>query len=172
MWQVALTGAAFYIKAFTLHQWSPECLTLRKIPVACPSISWDRLILCAGPVTILNWSFPRKDVARSVQAFQLALALRDEVADLEAAGCKIIQVLNMFSACIPAVQLYERDGFEPQYLTCRAISSVAANHRGIHRTVVLSRIVALCLRLTACITQIQAASLSRLLYNILAYIHH
>ena len=48
--------------------------------------------LSAGPVTILNWSFPRKDVARSVQAFQLALALRDEVADLEAAGCKIIQV--------------------------------------------------------------------------------
>ncbi len=50
--------------------------------------------LSAGPVTILNWSFPRKDVARSVQAFQLALALRDEVADLEAAGCKIIQVLE------------------------------------------------------------------------------
>ena len=49
---------------------------------------------CAGPVTILNWSFPRKDVARSVQGFQLALALRDEVADLEAAGCKIIQVLH------------------------------------------------------------------------------
>jgi methionine synthase II (cobalamin-independent) len=48
----------------------------------------------AGPVTILNWSFPRKDVVRSVQAFQLALALRGEVADLEAAGCKIIQVLD------------------------------------------------------------------------------
>ena len=43
-------------------------------------------------MTILNWSFPRKDVARSVQAYQLALALRGEVADLEAAGCKIIQV--------------------------------------------------------------------------------
>jgi 5-methyltetrahydropteroyltriglutamate--homocysteine methyltransferase len=43
-------------------------------------------------VTILNWSFPRKDVSRRVQALQLGLALRDEVADLEAAGCRVIQV--------------------------------------------------------------------------------
>lgn len=43
-------------------------------------------------MTILNWSFPRKDIPRSQQAFQLALALRDEVADLEKAGCKVIQV--------------------------------------------------------------------------------
>jgi 5-methyltetrahydropteroyltriglutamate--homocysteine methyltransferase len=43
-------------------------------------------------VTILNWSFPRKDISRQAQAFQLALALREEVADLEAAGCKVIQV--------------------------------------------------------------------------------
>lgn len=46
----------------------------------------------AGPVTILNWSFPRKDISRSAQAYQLALALREEVADLESAGCKVIQV--------------------------------------------------------------------------------
>jgi 5-methyltetrahydropteroyltriglutamate--homocysteine methyltransferase len=45
-----------------------------------------------GPVTIINWSFPRKDITRSEQAYQVALALRDEVADLEAAGCRIIQV--------------------------------------------------------------------------------
>lgn len=48
--------------------------------------------LRAGPVTILNWSFPRKDISRSAQAYQLALALREEVADLESAGCKVIQV--------------------------------------------------------------------------------
>ncbi len=46
----------------------------------------------AGPVTVLNWSFPRKDITRQAQAFQLAAALREEVADLEAAGCKVIQV--------------------------------------------------------------------------------
>ncbi|KAK9829533.1 hypothetical protein WJX72_006351 [[Myrmecia] bisecta] len=48
--------------------------------------------MLTGPVTILNWSFPRKDLRRQAQAFQLALALRGEVADLEAAGCKVIQV--------------------------------------------------------------------------------
>ncbi|CAL8468951.1 g8492 [Coccomyxa elongata] len=48
--------------------------------------------MLTGPVTILNWSFPRKDISRSAQAYQLALALREEVADLEAAGCKVIQV--------------------------------------------------------------------------------
>lgn len=46
----------------------------------------------AGPVTILQWSFPRCDVSRSEQAAQLALALRGEVEDLVAAGCRILQV--------------------------------------------------------------------------------
>ncbi len=50
-------------------------------------------------MTILNWSFPRKDISRSAQAYQLALALREEVADLEAAGCKVIQVCSYFSSC-------------------------------------------------------------------------
>ena len=48
--------------------------------------------LSAGPVTILNWSFPRKDITRKAQSYQLALDLRKEVAALEEAGCKVIQV--------------------------------------------------------------------------------
>lgn len=48
--------------------------------------------MLTGPVTMLNWSFARNDVSRSTTAFQLALAIRDEVADLEKAGCSIIQV--------------------------------------------------------------------------------
>jgi len=48
--------------------------------------------MLTGPVTMLMWSFPREDVSREVQARQLALALRDEVVDLEAAGIKIIQI--------------------------------------------------------------------------------
>ncbi|KAK7038688.1 methionine-synthesizing 5-methyltetrahydropteroyltriglutamate--homocysteine methyltransferase [Paramarasmius palmivorus] len=48
--------------------------------------------MLTGPVTILNWSFPRVDISRELQAQQLALALRDEVVDLEAAGIKAIQV--------------------------------------------------------------------------------
>jgi 5-methyltetrahydropteroyltriglutamate--homocysteine methyltransferase len=41
---------------------------------------------------MLNWSFPRKDLSRQEQASQIALALRAEAADLEAAGCAILQV--------------------------------------------------------------------------------
>lgn len=56
--------------------------------------SWMRSTpqIDAGPVTLLNWSFPRKDIPRSHQATQIALALREEVADLQAAGCRILQV--------------------------------------------------------------------------------
>ena len=48
--------------------------------------------MLTGPVTMLIWSFPREDVSREEQARQLALAIRDEVVDLEAAGIKIIQI--------------------------------------------------------------------------------
>jgi 5-methyltetrahydropteroyltriglutamate--homocysteine methyltransferase len=48
--------------------------------------------MLTGPITCLRWSFPRDDVHQSVQAQQLALALRDEVVDLEAAGVYVIQV--------------------------------------------------------------------------------
>lgn len=54
----------------------------------------DRLVkgMLTGPVTILQWSFVRDDQPRSVTAKQIALAIRDEVTDLEAAGIKIIQI--------------------------------------------------------------------------------
>jgi 5-methyltetrahydropteroyltriglutamate--homocysteine methyltransferase len=48
--------------------------------------------MLTGPVTCLRWSFPRDDIHQSVQAEQLALALRDEVVDLEKAGIDVIQV--------------------------------------------------------------------------------
>ena len=48
--------------------------------------------MLTGPVTILNWSFPREDVSLKEQALQIALAIRDEVLDLERKGIKIIQV--------------------------------------------------------------------------------
>ena len=48
--------------------------------------------MLTGPITCLRWSFPRDDVHQSVQAQQLALALRDEVVDLETAGVFVIQV--------------------------------------------------------------------------------
>jgi len=48
--------------------------------------------MLTGPVTMLEWSYVRDDQPRSETCRQLALAIRDEVADLEAAGVKIIQV--------------------------------------------------------------------------------
>jgi 5-methyltetrahydropteroyltriglutamate--homocysteine methyltransferase len=48
--------------------------------------------MLTGPVTILNWSFVRNDQPRSTTAYQLALALRDEVTELEQAGIGIIQI--------------------------------------------------------------------------------
>lgn len=48
--------------------------------------------MLTGPVTILNWSFPREDISLKDSTFQIALAIRDEVLDLEANGIKIIQI--------------------------------------------------------------------------------
>ena len=48
--------------------------------------------MLTGPVTILNWSFPREDIPIKQSVLQLALALRDEVLDLEKRGIKIIPV--------------------------------------------------------------------------------
>jgi 5-methyltetrahydropteroyltriglutamate--homocysteine methyltransferase len=48
--------------------------------------------MLTGPITLLRWSFPRVDVAPSETATQLALAIRDEIAELEAAGAQVIQV--------------------------------------------------------------------------------
>ena len=48
--------------------------------------------MLTGPVTILNWSFVRDDVPRSEACKQIALAIRDEVVDLEKAGAAMIQI--------------------------------------------------------------------------------
>ncbi len=48
--------------------------------------------MLTGPVTILNWSFPREDVSKKEMALQLALAIRKEVNYLEEQGTKIIQI--------------------------------------------------------------------------------
>ena len=69
-------------KAMTV-QWSEYAQSLSKKPVKG---------MLTGPVTILNWSFPREDIPRAVSCLQIAKALRDEVQDLEAAGIGIIQI--------------------------------------------------------------------------------
>lgn len=48
--------------------------------------------MLTGPVTILNWSFPREDISIRESIAQIALAIRDEVLDLEANGISVIQI--------------------------------------------------------------------------------
>jgi 5-methyltetrahydropteroyltriglutamate--homocysteine methyltransferase len=97
--------------AFTRHGWvqsyGSRCVKPAIIvgDISRPrpmSVAWSRFAqsltdrpmkgMLSGPVTMLQWSFPREDLPREVQARQLALALRDEVQDLEAAGIGVIQI--------------------------------------------------------------------------------
>ncbi|MCW8124978.1 5-methyltetrahydropteroyltriglutamate--homocysteine S-methyltransferase [Microbulbifer halophilus] len=64
-------------------EWSSYAQGLTKKPVKG---------MLTGPVTILNWSFPREDIPRSESCLQIAKALRQEVLDLEAADIGIIQI--------------------------------------------------------------------------------
>lgn len=70
----------------------PEAMTVREFKVAQDLTTKPVKGMLTGPVTILNWSFPRVDISRKEQAFQIGLAIRDEIADLEDAGCTVIQV--------------------------------------------------------------------------------
>ena len=70
----------------------PAPMTLEWIRYAQQQTSKVIKGMLTGPVTMLMWSFTREDVSREQQARQLALAIRDEVCDLEAAGIKIVQI--------------------------------------------------------------------------------
>ena len=70
----------------------PQAMTVRWAAFAQSlSEKWVKGML-TGPVTILQWSFVRDDQPRSETCTQIALAIRDEVADLEKAGIRIIQI--------------------------------------------------------------------------------
>ncbi|MDU9416488.1 5-methyltetrahydropteroyltriglutamate--homocysteine S-methyltransferase [Pseudomonas sp. zfem005] len=70
----------------------PKAMTLDWIRYAQGLTNKVMKGMLTGPVTMLMWSFPREDLTREEQARQLALAIRDEVVDLEAAGIRIVQI--------------------------------------------------------------------------------
>ena len=70
----------------------PKAMTVEWISYAQTLTKKVMKGMLTGPVTMLMWSFPRDDISREQQARQLALAIRDEVVDLEAAGIKVIQI--------------------------------------------------------------------------------
>lgn len=70
----------------------PKAMTTREFKVAQDLTSKPVKGMLTGPITILNWSFPRVDISRKEQAFQIALGIREEIDDLESAGCCVVQV--------------------------------------------------------------------------------
>jgi 5-methyltetrahydropteroyltriglutamate--homocysteine methyltransferase len=70
----------------------PKAMTVEWISYAASLTAKPMKGMLTGPVTILNWSFVRDDQPRSVSCYQLALAIREEVLDLEKAGVRIIQI--------------------------------------------------------------------------------
>lgn len=64
-------------------EWSVYAQSLTKKPMKG---------MLTGPVTILNWSFPREDISLKESTTQIALAIRDEVLDLEKSGISVIQI--------------------------------------------------------------------------------
>lgn len=86
--------------------------------------------MLTGPVTILNWSFPREDIPIKQSVLQLALALRDEVLDLEKRGIKIIQIDE--AALREKLPLRKSDWYS-EYLDF-AIPSFRLVHSGVKTT--------------------------------------
>lgn len=70
----------------------PKAMTVEWIRYAQSLTEKPMKGMLTGPVTILNWSFVRDDQPRSVSCQQLALAIREEVLDLEKAGVHVIQI--------------------------------------------------------------------------------
>ncbi len=70
----------------------PQPMTVRWSAYAAALTDKPMKGMLTGPITILQWSFVRDDQPESVSARQVALALRDEVLDLEAAGLPVIQI--------------------------------------------------------------------------------
>jgi 5-methyltetrahydropteroyltriglutamate--homocysteine methyltransferase len=70
----------------------PRAMTVDWITYAQSLTTKPMKGMLTAPVTMLNWSFVRDDQPRSVSCYQLALAIREEVLDLEKAGVRIIQI--------------------------------------------------------------------------------
>jgi len=83
--------------------------------------------MLTGPVTILNWSFPREDLPPKEIAFQIALAIRDEVLDLEAHGIDIIQIDE---AALREKLPLRRSDWQEGYLSW-AIPAFRLTHSGV-----------------------------------------
>ena len=72
--------------------WRPAPMTVKEVVYAQSLTEKPVKGMLTGPVTILNWSFYRNDIPKKEIAYQIALALKEEVSDLESSGIRIIQI--------------------------------------------------------------------------------
>ncbi|HEX6024107.1 MAG TPA: 5-methyltetrahydropteroyltriglutamate--homocysteine S-methyltransferase [Solirubrobacter sp.] len=82
--------------------------------------------MLTGPVTILQWSFVRDDQPRSETCKQIALAIQDEVVDLEAAGCAVIQVDEAALREGLPLRAADQDGYLRRAVDCFRLSVAPA----------------------------------------------
>ncbi|WP_349572159.1 5-methyltetrahydropteroyltriglutamate--homocysteine S-methyltransferase [Azotobacter salinestris] len=111
----------------------PQPMTLEWIRYAQSLAGKPMKGMLTGPVTMLMWSFPREDLPREQQALQLALAIRDEVQDLEAAGIRIVQIDEAaFREGLPLRQAERRHYLDWAVRAFRLCSSGVRDETQIH----------------------------------------
>jgi len=112
----------------------------RKVPI---TVKWSKYAndisskevkgMLTGPVTMLQWSFVRDDQAEEETLLQLALAVRDEVRDLEKAGINIIQIDEpAFREGMPLNPSKKNEYFKKAIKAFRLTSSVVKDETQIH----------------------------------------
>jgi 5-methyltetrahydropteroyltriglutamate--homocysteine methyltransferase len=111
----------------------PEAVTVKWSTFAQSKTDKPVKGMLTGPVTILQWSFPRNDQPHSETAKQIALAIRDEVADLEEAGIRAIQIDEpAFREGLPLRRSMWDDYLNWAVDAFRIASTVASDQTQIH----------------------------------------
>ena len=110
-----------------------EAMTLEEITFAQSLTKRPVKGMITGPVTILNWSFVRNDIPKREVAYQIALALKEEVLDLEKAGIKVIQIDEpALREGLPLKKRMRRDYLEWAVKAFRLVTSKVRPETQIH----------------------------------------
>lgn len=111
----------------------PKPMTLEEITFAQSLTKKPVKGMITGPITILNWSFVREDIPKREVAYQIALALKEEVLDLEQTGIKIIQIDEpALREGLPLRQKMRKDYLDWAVKAFRLVTSAVKPETQIH----------------------------------------
>lgn len=111
----------------------PKPMTLEEVTFAQSLTKKPVKGMITGPITILNWSFVREDIPRKEVAYQIALALKEEILDLEQAGIKIIQIDEpALREGLPLKQKMRQDYLDWAVKAFRLVTSAVKPETQIH----------------------------------------